>query len=92
MPLICVSGWWNLSHVLVNRVIVVVEDPRSKFNGADLSAGYVFVEQRIGVSHSPVSGGGEVQRVGAQVSLLLYLYFFNFKLKIKKISILSFSL
>jgi hypothetical protein len=33
-----------------------------------------FLEQRIGVSDTPISGGGEVQRVGAQV-ILLSLFF-----------------
>jgi hypothetical protein len=37
-----------------------------------------FLEQRIGVSDTPISGGGEVQRVGAQViplSLFFVLFF-----------------
>jgi hypothetical protein len=38
-----------------------------------LSGKDVVSEQRIGVSHTPISGGGEVQGVCAQVSLSLSL-------------------
>lgn len=39
---------------------------------SDLRVRYVFFEQRIGISHTPVSGGREVQRVCSQVSPLFF--------------------
>ena len=44
-----------------------------------LSGKDVFFEQRIGVSHTPIPGGGEVQGVCAQVSLSLSLAICLFK-------------
>lgn len=43
-----------------------------EINGAvlDLSVRYDFSEQRIGVSHTPVSGGREIQRIRTQVRAL----------------------
>ena len=54
--------------------MVVFEDQGSEIeiNGAvlDLSVRYDFSEQRIGVSHTPVSGGREIQRICTQVRAL----------------------
>jgi len=41
---------------------------------SDLRIRYDFFEQRIGVSHTPISGGGEVQRICAQVIIILVLF------------------
>ncbi|KAJ1385596.1 WD40/YVTN repeat-like-containing domain superfamily [Sesbania bispinosa] len=56
-----VTVYWWCSKIGVQRSKLPV-----RFS--DLSPRNDVFEQRIGVSHTPVSGGGEVQRVCAQVS------------------------
>ncbi|KAG4911286.1 hypothetical protein JHK87_057402 [Glycine soja] len=69
-----VRGRWNLSSVVFlfsfKVILVVFEDQglEIEINGAvlDLSVRNDFSEQRIGVSHTPVSGGREIQRIRTQ--------------------------
>ena len=73
-----VRGRWNLSSVVFlfsfKVILVVFEDQglEIEINGAvlDLSVRNDFSEQRIGVSHTPVSGGREIQRIRTQVRAL----------------------
>lgn len=73
-----VRGRWNLSSVVFlfsfKVILVVFEDQglEIEINGAvlDLSVRNDFSEQRIGVSHTPVSGGREIQRICTQVRAL----------------------